>query len=295
MSSVIRNHLNYAAVFAYCKQTDMKLRFTSKNPKWAYAIVATLFLIFILNFLEPFSIYNPTANVRFAALLSGYGFIGGLILLVNEFKAIPFLRKSFSSLFTHFWAVHSWHLLTLSFGVWGYNHFLHYFFPEYHFPAFSYVESLQKTILIGIMPISIAAMIPFLLYQFKTVPTANTLLYLQSQQGKDWLRIALDQLLFIASSDNYVTIYYLENKKVQRKLLRSSLKAMETQLDSFPVRRCHHSYIVNLLAISYLEGNARNLRLNLLHWEHPIPVSRKYATTISEALKDLNMSAEVAV
>ncbi|MFN7115645.1 MAG: LytR/AlgR family response regulator transcription factor [Saprospiraceae bacterium] len=265
-----------------------------KHQKWMYALSITLFLIFMLNFLEPFSIYNPTYNLHFALLISGYALVGGTIAWCNEWKVVPAIKNHISSLPYRLIVAYGWHLWTASLGIWGYNRLLHAWFPMYHIPAFSYGEALEKTILVGIIPIGIAVMVQYFLRP-KTVYADHAMVFLQAQQANDWLKISLDQLLFITSSDNYASIYYLENKKLNRKLLRGSLKHFESQIKNLPIQRCHHSYIVNLNAVSYLEGNTRNLRLYLFHWEQPIPVSRTFASAILQSLEGLKTSFDVSV
>jgi len=262
--------------------------------KWLLFLFTTLFMIFVLNFLEPFHINNPTFDLRFASLLSGYAVTGGLFLLLSEFTIAPLLTKRFPKPWQQFLIEHTWHLVMISLGIWGYSNALHQLFPVYHFPAFSYVEALEKTILVGIIPIGFATMIKYFQLKKQLTYQHDSLIHLQAKGANDWLKIELEQLLFIESSDNYVCVYYLENGQRQRQLLRGSLKHMAEQLQDFPVQRCHHSFIVNLTAVRYADGNARGMKLYLRQWEEPVPVSRKYVRSISESLASLSAPAEFA-
>lgn len=257
------------------------------------ALLMTLFLIFALNFLEPFTIRNDAFDLWFAILISGYGIISGIILLFNELCIFPFLLKYLPPKY-QFFAKQTGHLLILAFGVYLYSNFLHVLFPVYHFPAFSYLQALEKTLLLGILPFG-----AWVLYQYFQARQKHSfqqqlpsgILHLQGFQGKDWLRISLQQLLFIESSDNYVMIHYIEGQKINRKLLRGSLKHFENQLADLPIQRCHHSYMVNLLIVSHIEGNLKGMKLHLLHGEQVIPVSRKYAANIA---RKMEMQQEIA-
>jgi len=262
--------------------------------KWLFVLLTTLFMIFTLNFLEPFHINNPTFDLRFALLLSGYAVTGGLFLLVSEFKMTPLLLGFFQRSWQQFLVEHTWHILTIALGVCLYSNVVHLMFPIYNFPAFSYFEALEKTVLVGIIPIGFAAMFKYFQFKKQLTYQHDSLIHLQAKGANDWLKIELEQLLFIESSDNYVCVYYLENGQRQRQLLRGSLKHMAEQLEDLPVQRCHHSFIVNLTAVRYADGNARGMKLYLRQCEEPVPVSRKYVRSISESLASLNAPAELA-
>ncbi|MBK7873898.1 MAG: LytTR family transcriptional regulator [Saprospiraceae bacterium] len=251
------------------------------------ALLMALFLIFALNFLEPFTIRNAALDLRFAVLISGYGIISGIILLFNELCIFPFLFKYFPHRYQYV-SKQIGQLFILALGVYLYSDFLHILFPVYHFPAFSYLQALEKTLLLGILPFGGLALYKYFQARQKhsfQQQLPSEILHLQGFQSKDWLRVGLQELLFIESSDNYVTIYYLDGQKINRKLLRGSLKHFENQLAHLPIERCHHSYIVNLLIVSHIEGNLKGMKLHLLHCEQAIPVSRKYAADILEKME----------
>ena len=92
-------------------------------------------------------------------------------------------------------------------------------------------------------------------------------------------------LILLESADNYVSVHYQENDKVQKKLLRSTLTKLEEQITIPSIFRCHRSYMVNLNQLKQVEGNSRGLQLDLLDIQQTIPVSRKYVKAIQQRLK----------
>ncbi|MGB0521496.1 MAG: LytTR family transcriptional regulator DNA-binding domain-containing protein, partial [Flammeovirgaceae bacterium] len=91
------------------------------------------------------------------------------------------------------------------------------------------------------------------------------------------LSLNLASFLFATSDNNYTTVFYLEEDRVQQQLLRISLKKVEQQLNEFPeLIRCHRSYLVNKLQIEQVIGNARSLNLQLKAYPQTIPVSRSF-------------------
>jgi hypothetical protein len=88
----------------------------------------------------------------------------------------------------------------------------------------------------------------------------------------------LSQFVYAQSEGNYVTIYYLEDSTLSRKLIRLSLKQLEMQLENLSqIKRCHRSYLINMQHITSIDGNVRSLTIQLDNVATPIPVSRSFS------------------
>lgn len=114
----------------------------------------------------------------------------------------------------------------------------------------------------------------------------NGLLVLIAENEKDKIEIITEELLFIESADNYSNIIFYRNNKVNKQLLRGSLKRIESQI-TFPfIVRCHRSYIVNLKLINHIKGNAQGYRIDFkIDQIDSIPVSRNYSKALFERLE----------
>lgn len=114
----------------------------------------------------------------------------------------------------------------------------------------------------------------------------NGLLVLIAENEKDKIEIVAEELLFIESADNYSNIIFYRNNKVNKQLLRGSLKRIESQI-TFPfIVRCHRSYIVNLKLINHIKGNAQGYRIDFkIDQIDSIPVSRNYSKALFERLE----------
>jgi DNA-binding LytR/AlgR family response regulator len=97
---------------------------------------------------------------------------------------------------------------------------------------------------------------------------------LVAENKKAALQIDPVELFFVRSEGNYVEVYYHQNQKVQKELIRNSLKAIEEQLSFSDFFRCHNRFLINLRRVLKVEGNARNLELVLERVDEKIPVSR---------------------
>ncbi len=109
-------------------------------------------------------------------------------------------------------------------------------------------------------------------------------LKLVAENEKDSIELSSESLYFIESSDNYSTIYFEKESKLQKELLRSSLTRLENQISSKNIVRCHRSFIVNLDKVEKVTGNAQGYKLHLKSPELLVPVARKYSEIV-ERLK----------
>ncbi|WP_299209338.1 LytTR family DNA-binding domain-containing protein [uncultured Dokdonia sp.] len=88
----------------------------------------------------------------------------------------------------------------------------------------------------------------------------------------------LSDFVYAQSEGNYVTIFYLEDSTLSRKLIRLSLKQLEIQLENHSqIKRCHRSYLINTKHIMAIDGNARSLTIQLDKVATLIPVSRSFS------------------
>ena len=98
------------------------------------------------------------------------------------------------------------------------------------------------------------------------------------------LSLRLDDLLYVQSADNYVYIYYINNKgELAKFLLRSTLKSIEETFESFGLIRCHRFYVVNSKKVSLLRKTKEGLVLELAtDIACEIPVSKTYLSKVAE-------------
>lgn len=108
---------------------------------------------------------------------------------------------------------------------------------------------------------------------------------LRDEQGCKKLRLKAEHLLCICAAQNYVEVVCLKNGRTEKTLVRSSLKRIETDLQSHPAMfRCHRRFLVNL---SHVVSNAVNQQGShlLLTTGMKIPVSRRRKPHLQERLE----------
>ncbi len=95
--------------------------------------------------------------------------------------------------------------------------------------------------------------------------------------------ISRENLLYIESAENYVSICYLNKGKVSKFLIRDTLKKMEDNLTGTNIIRCHRSYMVNFDKVKVIRKDRDGLTLEL---DDPlamdIPVSKTYVENVMQ-------------
>lgn len=87
--------------------------------------------------------------------------------------------------------------------------------------------------------------------------------------------------MYIESTENYVSICYLNKGKFSRYLLRDTMKKMEEIFAGTEIIRCHRSYMVNFEKVKVIRKDRDGLKLEL---DYPsimdIPVSKTYVDVV---------------
>ena len=92
-----------------------------------------------------------------------------------------------------------------------------------------------------------------------------------------------ENVYFLEAADNYVIIHYLSAGKMEKLIIRNSLKNIEWRFRERGLIRCHRSYIVNLNLVQLLRRQENEVVLDYGDDRIPlIPVSRTYATAVME-------------
>ncbi len=162
----------------------------------------------------------------------------------------------------------------------------------------NYYWIIKKTYGLGLIPITIYVLADYSFKNNKTKHTADGLN--KRTRRRDALKTSkrvtissnlkdtsfvLDesQFLFAKSEGNYIEINTL-NEPV--KVYRLNLKELDHQIQSNYLLRCHRSYLVNLVRVERITGNAQGLKL-YFPGGLKVPVSRKYINQVRTQLVDL--------
>jgi len=262
-----------------------------KRNRWFLIFSTGLFVIFFMNVYTPFNVvgWYKDADIPLFATLSSFGIIGMILLVFTEFVMRPLLGIHSFSRFTYaIWF--AFELLLLSsvmYLIYGQKGLAGIELFEEYLLAFRY------TLLVILIPY---ALVLFYLYHKITAGnidqveyTAEHLIKIRDENGKLQLAIDFDQILFIQSTDNYVTVFFTREDKVNKELVRTSLKRLEKELMNTPIIRCHRSYMVNFEKVTVTQKSNKGLLLELKGYTaEKITVSKNYKDRILKILERKN-------
>ncbi|MGQ1787374.1 MULTISPECIES: LytR/AlgR family response regulator transcription factor [unclassified Saccharicrinis] len=103
----------------------------------------------------------------------------------------------------------------------------------------------------------------------------------KDEKGTMRISLILDDILYLKSTDNYVSIYYKGKTTVSKFLLRNTIKNLENQIKDLPITRCHRSYMVNFEKIKLVRRD-RDKHVLEMDTDPPIevPLSKTYMNEI---------------
>ncbi|MGQ1891018.1 LytR/AlgR family response regulator transcription factor [Thermophagus sp. OGC60D27] len=162
---------------------------------------------------------------------------------------------------------------------------------DYRSYLFLLSRALENTALILLIPYIISLL--FFAWKEKTISFNNLLQQIRNNSSfisfhdeKGVLRISLktNNLLYLQSLDNYVSVKYLQNNQPKTVLIRNTLKNISKEFDNTILLRCHRSYMVNVNRVIMVkkEGNNLKLQIECPNGNVNIPVSRGYAPTVKQ-------------
>lgn len=108
---------------------------------------------------------------------------------------------------------------------------------------------------------------------------------INSEQKNETLKLKLSDIILVNSADNYVNIQYKNGDKIEKKIIRNTLKNIELLLKNYPeIIRCHRTYIINTSYVSKLSMSYKGYRLKMNFVEDEIPVSRQYLLSVKDKI-----------
>lgn len=243
--------------------------YTLKNVLLISAFLGSL-QVFVTIFLEPHGTGNyqaPYRNLRLA---------GFALCFVFPFIIIYGIERWIYNLYNKVWKVYQeiTSKIILSIAIASASYFYNITVINSISPSFGrWIEHM----LVFAWPY-VPLFIPFLIIIYAILyrnhsPDENELT-ITGQNQDDILKITESQFVYAVSDQNYVTIFYKKGNKIDKKLIRSPLQAIEDQI-SFSVR-VHRSYLINPSYLESLKGNKRKRKAILKDVETIIPVSANF-------------------
>lgn len=247
-----------------------------------YALIAfgiAFSVAFILIFFQPFGtshFKHPNKNL----ILAGYGLCVFVTIAIFYFLSLKVFHKN---------KLNQWSILSevidlflvfiLSLAI-CYIYSVEIFDRTYSFGEMLHFISLAASV--AILPV--IGCLGYLYVNWKDVVRSSisttekddshgpTLII--GNNKSDRIKTSNKDVILIMAQNNYVMLYLQKEDRVQRHILRSTLKEIKEQLDKNIFLYSHRSYIINKSRIQNIIGNKSKAELKIDGFEKKIPVSR---------------------
>lgn len=259
-----------------------------KRDRFTLITIVLVFSVLFLNIFKPFNInrWFSDSEIIQVLRLSSYGFIVALVYLFTQFPLRKFFGQDKFKIKTYIlWLAIEIFLISLVY-IFLYGNPIGNFVNDFVF-------SVKYTLLGICLPYSFAVLIIYYRNQRAQIaelqtkvsaPSEKKLVMLKDENGKVKFSVQAKDLLMMESTDNYVSVFYVIENKLQRQLVRNTLKKLEEELKDDSMLRCHRSYIVNPQNVEFVQKEGKKLMIKVRQIEKTIPVSEKYSSLFMEFL-----------
>lgn len=244
------------------------------------SLLLAVWIFIFLYFTEPLDV-NEFNNNEKLIFLPGYGLLGGICYLVF----LPFQYYLYKRT-DNKWTLINEFIFLVSFAVISIvvarAYYLYVIMIGERNPyTLGYMlKSIYLPPLVTILPIIIIGRFAFGKYREKRLEDQK--IEIQGEGNYEGLRLQLNDLICIQSSDNYIEVYYLSGHQLKKNLIRNKLSAID---DEFPeLLRTHRSYLVN--PFHFRRWKTENGKLIIcLNYDIEVPVSKTHQKDIKEAIQ----------
>jgi hypothetical protein len=260
-----------------------------------------LFVFLFLLIFQPFHLADTPSGIL--VLSTAYGITTALVMVLLNVLLLPLLPRFFNE---DRWTIGrelTWTMLNvLIIGIANTAVTIGAGLASLTWSSVFYFQ--LYTILVGIFPVTVSVLLKQAILQRRyekkseeineqirhthhepVASPVSSIITIPSDTAGENLELDLSDLCFVRSSDNYIEVYYLQGGKITKKLLRGTLRRLESVFEPYPqLYRCHKSYIVNLSKVTHVSGNAQGYKLTLSDIAEPIPVSRQNNQEVKDRL-----------
>lgn len=253
------------------------------DPKFTHHLLIALGLaiwIFVfLYFTEPLDI-NEFSDYEKLIFLPAYGVLGSLLYIIS----LPFQywlynrsQKKWSILLEVIFLI-----VFIVVTIIGLRLFYLYIVVPNERNPYTFLYHLKSIIfpaLITILPIVLIGRFGFGKYKQKKLEAQK--IEIKGEGNYDCLKLLLDDLICIQSSDNYIEVFYISGTVLKKSLIRNKLSVID---DEFPeLLRTHRSFIINPFHFQRWETEKGKISA-VLSYDIEVPISKTYQDAVNSEL-----------
>jgi DNA-binding LytR/AlgR family response regulator len=259
-------------------------------------LFTAVFALAFINFYSPFGVndrFNITTRIQLLFFSSLIILTGVLVIVISRIILYHYSKiKQINYLQYILWVIAEIISMAAFYAV-----FVKFILKDERYFTEIFKVSIKNTSLVLLLPYSILSLyfswryksqqLEELSFKDKTAESLKRMIPFHDEKGTLRFSILLEDLLYLEATDNYVTIFYLDKGKINKYLIRNSLKNLEPVLQPRNIMRCHRSYMVNFEKVKILRKEKGGLFLEL-DTEHnfSLPVSKTYVAGVIEAFSE---------
>jgi hypothetical protein len=254
-------------------------------------IFTSLFALVFINIYAPFGadLWFNVTRLEFFTYSSLIILTGVLVVVLSRMIMYKVCRRNIISL----WLYLVWIFAEILLMALIYSLFEKFFLKDNRLFTDLVRVSLRHTALVLLLPYSIS----WLYFSWKDkkeqidrladnqpFTSGNRNMFpFYDEKGVLKFSLKAENLYYLESAENYVSICYLNKGKVSKYLLRDTLKNAEGIFAGTEIIRCHRSFMVNFEKVKVIRKDKDGLRLEL---DNPsvidIPVSKTYVSSVMQ-------------
>ncbi|MBF8149523.1 LytTR family transcriptional regulator [Winogradskyella sp. F6397] len=239
------------------------------------SILLGVWVFVFLFFTEPLDV-NELSNNEKLIYLPGYGLVASFCYLLF----LPFQQYLYFS-FKKQWTVYSELAFILTFSIVTIiiARCYYLFIVVANEPNPYTLGYMLTTILLPamatILPIILIGRFGFGKYYEKQLDDQK--IEIKGEGNYEGLRLQLNDVISIQSSDNYIEVFYLSGNSLKKTLIRNKLSVVADEFPEF--RRAHRSYLIN--PFHFQQWKSENGKLSVILNHHiEVPISKTYQKDI---------------
>lgn len=256
-------------------------------------IFTAIFAMAFINIYNPFSVdeFIQLSSLRFFLYSSIVILTGMLVVVISRITMYYYTKRHR----LNYWQYLLWVFAEILVMAFVYAIYVKFVLADGRDFIELFKISLKNTLLVILLPYTIMWL--YFSWQDKAIklqelqskdsleekPKTGMILF---RDEKKTMRLSIQQqdLLYLEAADNYVSIYYLDRDKVQKFMVRNSMKAFELQFRDSRIIRCHRSFMVNLDKVRIIRKEKDGLHLELgTEPSISLLVSKTYIQAVMEA------------
>lgn len=243
------------------------------------ALLLAVWIFVFLYFTEPLDV-NEFGDQEKLIYLPIYGLLGSLLYITHLPVQYWLYKRHQNS-----WRISSelvWLLIFIAVSIVVLRLYYLQFIVEWNPNAYSFWYHLRAIIfpaILTILPIILIGRFALGKYHEKQVEDKK--IELKGEGNYEGLRLQLNDIISIQSSDNYIEVQYLSGTNLKKTLIRTKLSIIDEEFET--LLRTHRSHLIN--PFHFRQWKTENGKhFLILNYDITVPISKTYLNNIKASI-----------